>query len=446
VTEWPPPQAGRSGKIDREGAVWTSKELYMESADTHRYHRLFGEKKPRIAYRAKDFIDYALMCLISIAIAWLVYGSGTPMAWASVALGVSLIATFALRHGATLSIPILLRRPQDALSMLYYKFENLKLMYVVALGVLLFENLLIRLTPQLPHHVDTMRSIALWLFWIHFGSMTLVRTAIFIAHLKDRALALEILQQTSWKQLMPSRPNIVLEIFHAYFTGLLTHILLIAPWYFVIQNFDFSLLLLPVVLIVNVYTQMQYMKVINDWFYRDHWLGHNSELEFVYLHGTHHDAIPSGMIGVAGNGIIEGFLRHSIAAPSPFYNPIVAFLFYTFEVKTDMQEHQYIPGIYPRKDRGRILASQHSTHHFGRIEPYGFGVNIDQPDLPESARKRLAKFPPIFQNAIKVDMRLNGFKWDNPTYRRYIQLFDKYQPADKAAPSRAETLSEPSPD
>ncbi|MFZ5638258.1 MAG: hypothetical protein ACOY82_16905 [Pseudomonadota bacterium] len=411
----------------------------MENTDASRYHRLHGLRKPRLVYRPKDFIDYALMCLASGAIAWFCFGPATPLAWVSAFLSLALVVTFVLRHGVEFAVPLILRRPQDLVLMVYYKIVNLRWPYFFALGLLLLENLFVRLTPDLPHKVELMRGIAVWLFWIHLGATTAMRTAILFAHLAKREHALDFLLQTSWKRLMPEKPNIVLEIFHAYFTGLLAHLLLVAPWYLIIHLVDYSLLLLPVCVVLNIWTQWQYMKVINDWFYRDHWLGHNSEIEFLYLHGPHHDAIPSGLIGVAGNGVLEGFFRHTLGAPGPFYQPLAAFLFYCFEVKADMDEHQYIPGIYPKKNRGLIRASQHSTHHFGRIEPYGFGVYLDQPDLPEPARRRLSKFPPVFQNAIRLDMRLNGFEWDNPVYRRYLELFDRYQPESSAeTPSGAD--------
>src|ERR1700689_3909596 len=32
--------------------------------DAKRFHRLFGERTPRIAYRSRDFADYALMILL----------------------------------------------------------------------------------------------------------------------------------------------------------------------------------------------------------------------------------------------------------------------------------------------------------------------------------------------------------------------------------------------
>ena len=41
-----------------------------------------------------------------------------------------------------------------------------------------------------------------------------------------------------------------------------------------------------------------------------------SEVEFVYLHGTHHDAIPCALIGVGENGHLEGVFRQIIGFPS----------------------------------------------------------------------------------------------------------------------------------
>src|SRR5262249_9318867 len=154
-----------------------------------------------------------------------------------------------------------------------------------------------------------------------------------------------------------------LEIMHAYVTGLLAHIILIAPWYLVITQASFSMIFLPVVCLINVVVHVKWIKVINAWFYRDHWLGHNSELEFLFLHGMHHDAIPSALIAVGENGFLEGFMRYTIGAPDPFYNPVVSFLVYMYEVANDMYTHQYIPGVFPRLPRKFIEIAQHSTHH-----------------------------------------------------------------------------------
>jgi hypothetical protein len=197
----------------------------------------------------------------------------------------------------------------------------------------------------------------------------------------------------------------------------------------VITYSRFSVIFLPVVCSINIVVQLKWLKAINAWFYRDHWLGHNSELEFIFLHGTHHDAIPSGLIAVAENGFLEGFLRFTIGSPVPFYNPIISFLVYTAEIKKDIEAHQYIPGVYPRLPRATMEVSQHSTHHYGPIEPYSFGVKLDLAGVSDDYKKSFARFliPDELTNSAKLDEELTGFKWDNPTYRRTLSLYDKYQ-------------------
>lgn len=47
--------------------------------------------------------------------------------------------------------------------------------------------------------------------------------------------------------------------------------------------------------------------------------------EFSCFHVSHHDAIPSGLIRVAGNGFLEGFTRHMLDSPVSSYNPASLF-------------------------------------------------------------------------------------------------------------------------
>src|SRR5690349_14008430 len=151
---------------------------------------------------------------------------------------------FIVRHGIEFRVPVILRRPQDVLYMFAYKLRNLRPMYFIALGLLLLENVLIAATPNLPHHVELMRTIAFYLFYAHFISITAYRTAILIDHLAKRELVREVLMQTPWKRIVNEKTSITLEIAHAYCTGLLTHIILIAPWYLVISYFSFSVIFL----------------------------------------------------------------------------------------------------------------------------------------------------------------------------------------------------------
>jgi hypothetical protein len=415
-----------------------TQENAMTENDPGIFHKLYGEGKPRTTYYVRDFLDYALMILVSALVVVLSYGIGHGMSVIGLALCAFMLATFIVRHGIEFSVPLILRRPQDVLYMFVYKLQNLRPAWFIALVLLLVENVLVAATPNLPHHVELMRTIALWLFYTHFVSITIFRTAILSDHLAKKELVREVLMQTPWKRIITAKTNMTLEIFHAYVTGLLAHTLLIAPWYLVITHARFSVIFLPVVCLVNVIVHVKWIKVINRWFYRDHWLGHNSELEFIFLHGMHHDAIPSALIAVGENGFLEGFLRNTLGSPAPFYNPVISFLMSTYEVASDMYTHQYIPGVFPRLPRRFIEVAQHSTHHFGQLAPYSFGMKVDQPGISESLKKALRHMPYALANSITLDEELTGFRWDNPAHQKIISLYDKYQK--RAADRHAESL------
>jgi hypothetical protein len=389
---------------------------------------LYGIRRARIGYHKRDFLDYILMIALSALAVSLSYGVGHVMSIAGLALCVLMLPTFIARHGVEFRVPLILKRPQDVLYMLAYKLRNLRPMYFIALGLLLLENVLIATTPNLPHHVELMRTIAFYLFYAHFISITAYRTAILVDHLAKRELVREVLMQTPWKRAVNEKTNITLEIAHAYCTGLLTHIILIAPWYLVISYFNFSMVFLPLVCLINVIVHWKWIIVYNAWFYRDHWVGHNSELEFVYLHGPHHDAIPSGMIAVAENGYLEGFLRFTVGAPASFYNPVISFMVYTLEIKSDIDVHQYIPGVFPRMPRKWMEIAQHSTHHYGMLAPYSMGMKLGRSGVAEDNKKRLySRYPDELTNSIRLDEELTGFQWDNAIQRRILSLYDRYQ-------------------
>jgi hypothetical protein len=411
----------------------------METIEAARFHKLYGLKKQRIAYWKKDFLDYVIMIGMCAGITWLAYGAHNPLTLLGCALGAFMIGVFPLRHGIQLTLPIVLQRPLEAVYSLVYKVQNLPPTYFVALGLLLLENYIIYLTPSWPHHTAFMRTAALGLFYAHFILICLYRTAILASHLYKKELVREILMQTPWKARLEKQRRIGLEIVHAYFTGLLTHVVYLVPWYLVITHLNFSALLLPATTLAAILIQRKSVKTLSTWFYRDHWLGHNSEFDFVYLHGTHHDAIPSGLIAVAGNGFFEGFFRGALAFPIPFYNPFVAAFVYTGDVKIDIDFHQYIPGVFPKIPRGVYEVTHHSTHHFAHLEPYGFGIKLDQPHVSDATKKRFKVLPDELKYSLRLDEQLSGYRWDNVRHRRFLSLIDKYQdtgetPAPQAAP------------
>jgi len=381
----------------------------MKKVDPAVFHKLYGIKKTRIAYHRRDFLDYLLMIFLSAIAIGLSYGFDHIMSIVGLALCAFTLAAFIVRHGVEFRVPLILKRPQDVLYMFVYKLQNLRPMYFITIGLLLLENVLIAATPNLPHHVELARTIAFYLFYAHFISITAYRTAILVDHLAKKELVREVLMQTPWKRAVNEKTNITLEIAHAYCTGLLTHIILIAPWYLVISYFSFSAIFLPLVCLINVIVHWKWIIVYNAWFYRDHWVGHNSELEFIYIHGPHHDAIPSGMIAVSGNGFLEGITRYTLGAPTAFYNPVISFMINMAEVAVDIKRHQYIPGVFPRLSKSFLEVFQHSIHHYGLLEPYSIGLKTDK------------------MYTIWLDEKLTGFKWDNPIQRKILSLYDKYQ-------------------
>src|SRR5215212_67984 len=152
------------------------------------FHRLYGTQKPRTCYYRRDFVDYTVMIVATALVAGLSFGLRHGMAIASYGLCAFLLVTFIVRHGVELRVPLILRRPQDLLYMIVYKLLNLKPQWYLAAGLLLLENILIAATPALPHHVDWMRTAALWLFYAHFAAITLYRTRTLIDHLVKKEL------------------------------------------------------------------------------------------------------------------------------------------------------------------------------------------------------------------------------------------------------------------
>jgi hypothetical protein len=421
-----------------------SNEGQHMSTEKERFHHLYGAKRQRINLQARDALDYSLMIGICAAVLYFAYGAGSALGIAGLALCGFMIAAFPMRHGFELRVPLILSRPQDVVYSLAYKLRNIKWPYFAALALLLLENYVISVTPQWPHHVEWMRGAALYLFYGHLALLTLYRTVILAAHLRQKRHVREVLMQTPWRHHLEKQPSVTLEIVHAYCTGLLTHLVILVPWYLVITHLRFSAVLLPVTLLAGIVVQIGFVKIINEWFYRDHWVSHNSELDFVYLHGSHHDAIPSGLIGVAGNGYLEGLLRGTLAFPTPFVSPFVAAIYYTMEVKGDIDLHQYIPGVFPKLRKDFYEVGQHSVHHFGRLEPYGFGLNLDQPHVSEKIRKQFKIFPLGLKHSIKLDERLTGYKWDNGRYRWFMSLVDRFEHG-SAPPAAGGTDSNPAP-
>jgi hypothetical protein len=130
------------------------------------------------------------------------------------------------------------------------------------------------------------------------------------------------------------------------------------------------------------------------------------------------------MIAVSENGMLEGFCRSLIGPPTSYYNPLAAMLFLSHTIWYDMLTHQYIPGIYPGLPAAVIKTTQHSTHHYGQLAPYGLGGRSTATGNAKTLKARLV--PRELCNAIALDEELTGFQWDNPTHRNTMSLWERY--------------------
>ena len=181
------------------------------------FHKLYGEKKPKVTYYARDFIDYVLMILLCILVVSLSYGFGHAMSMIGLGLCAVMLVAFIIRHGIELRVPVILRKPQEVFYMVVYKLQNLKLIYFTAIGLLLLENILIAATPNLPHHVELTRKVALYLFYIHFIFITAFRTVILADHLAKKELVREVLMhQEKYKYGIRSSACLLYRSIDAY--------------------------------------------------------------------------------------------------------------------------------------------------------------------------------------------------------------------------------------
>jgi len=238
------------------------------------------------------------------------------------------------------------------------------------------EQVVIRLTPSWPHGIEAYRSVYWWMFYAFFLAVTCFRTVCLLTHLWQRQYVFAFLAGTGWdKMIRPGAGRQVLDLLHAYGTGLLCHIFALGPLYLVLWFFDHSLLLMPVRFVCDVSLLGWFSQAgdFNEWLYRDHWVDHNCGFHFVYLHGPHHDALPVSVMAGNDTGIIEGFLRFLCAEPHTYFSPVFSCVFFPAHVVLDMIFHQYVPGVFPYSRMVLRFGHRHVEHHFFNLQPLGSG-------------------------------------------------------------------------
>lgn len=338
---------------------------------------MLGENQgPRLMYKQTDFIDYLIMNGLTLALVAVTFGWSHPFSIATVFMLLFMTVMFPIRHGATLSVPILFKSPKSLFFTFYNRLNNVNAPYIIGISLFAVEIIAVVLTPQLPHKVEFMRDAGIILIYVHFGLISLFRSIVLVAHLRKTRHVRQVLMDSPWKQFVSK--STVAELFHSYFTGLITHITMLVPFYLVTTCFLRSILFVPLnmVLIRLLGFREKFFTRQNRWQYRDHWLAHNSPVEFVYLHGPHHDAIPTALLAVGDHGYLEGALKHSFGWPVAFLNAIDSFLLNTLAIWIDMKGHQFVPGIFPYSRRKDGKERHHSVHHYLSLVPYSLGLRL----------------------------------------------------------------------
>lgn len=64
---------------------------------------------------------------------------------------------------------------------------------------------------------------------------------------------------------------------------------------------------------------------------------------------------------------------------------------------TDINGHKLIPGVYTHQTKEYMQITQHGTHHYGRLEPFGFAMSVDRQDTPEDLEKKDARIPNVIK-------------------------------------------------
>jgi hypothetical protein len=239
--------------------------------------------------------------------------------------------------------------------------------------------------------------------------VTAFRVAILIAHLLRASVVREVLESSTQKKAI-AQFSIQQHIFHAFVTGMVAHLSLVAPAVLFYRWTSPSilregLLIAGFLLYRAIARPLEKRNLIeksglihHHLFYDNHRLAHRSRFFFTVFHGHHHDAIPSALIGSAGGtGFLENVDR-TLMWLDPLNSIVVQQFNWMYSIAFDMVVHQYIPGVFPPAKVTVIGRAHHVTHHFGSALPLGM----------------------IYDAYIEANDMNNGYKPDNPVTRWFL--------------------------
>jgi hypothetical protein len=365
--------------------------------------------------------DYALMLLVTALLSTLSYGLWHPINVAALATVPFLMLAFLLRRGFVARRPMLLEWPDGPLRvwhMLANKLDNSVPTLWLAAALLSVEQALIRVLDT-PERRAANRAYGDWMqlsMLAGFGAITVFRLLVLCDHVRQRDAVFAFLRGSQWRKSLPKERNAareLVELLHAFATGVCCHALAIAPFWIVLQ-LEHSLALLPLRLVVDaiVYTRF-WNNDFNRWVLRDHFNSHTCEQTFVYMHSAHHDALPVSMMASHDTGMLEGFVRFGLGQPEVFLNPGLGLVLVTVAVVGDMVFHQYVPGVLPFSAAVRKFGHRHAEHHFLSMLPLGSA--FERPPDGNAA------------NSIAVDVKLTGYNPQNALWAWFIAEVDRIE-------------------
>ena len=376
-------------------------------------------RKPKMTYTARDFLYYQLMCIMVILVTNWSYGREHAFA-RLVGYGVAFLdIMFILRHGVEMRFDMIGSSiVVESLSLVKSMVENVRPGWFLQVGALFFEAWLVEQCSSLAMEwglqdlafIGATREFTALitfgltdgLFYLSFTLTTLFRVASFTHHVYNSDKVFSFLSETGWRKSLglfakhgkhAETAGRFLLLTHALITGIITHIITVAPWFVVNQFYKAQMLQTEAILsplfyflsftfrtlVLDPYlmTDME-SNDLNEWYVKDHWETHHSTLAFTLLHGPHHDALPISIIAVADNGPLEGFTRHAFFGHfDSFAAPVRAFYTFTRIIVRDMVGHQYVPGVFPYSFSVVDVGAHHVEHHFLQLYPVGNGIEGD---------------------------------------------------------------------
>jgi hypothetical protein len=387
-----------------------------------------------IQYRNEDFPLY----LLSLLIPGILIAPALPHPAAQAALLCALLylaVVFAIRHGATFdarvlrvvvdgiaSYPAILARGWRTAR---HVVIPVAIIFALALGAEQF------LRPRLAGTTWLRPFPWQWALWAPFLLLTLFRVVILVAHLLRASVVRDVLTSS------PQRKSIEVlsihqHIVHAFVTGMVAHLSLVAPCalFFMLTEPTIlreGLLVVGYTAWTGIARPLRKRKLLghpgviaNRLVYQNHNIAHQSRFYFTVFHGHHHDAIPSALIGsAAGTGFLENADR-AMTTLEPLKSLLIVQATWAWVIAFDMVVHQYIPGVFPFAKPTITGVSHHVTHHFGRALPLGI----------------------IFSGYVEPGDMNNGYKPDNSVTRWFLKQVEQREGIDPELGRKFLTLND----